>query len=115
MKNTGVCPKCGGQEIAVMRGKLDTGYGSRLRGRRDDPYVDRYLCCACGYLESWVDPDEFVRSGSKEYWEKWEGRTAAIEQEQAELDKRRVEREAAAQREREAEKRKNARRDDPWN
>ena len=62
-----------------------------------------------------MDPDEFVRSGSKEYWEKLEGRTAAIEQERIELDKRRAEREAAAQREREAEQRKKARRDDPWN
>lgn len=115
MKNTGVCPKCGGREIVVIRGKLDTGYGSRVRGKYDDPYVNRYLCRTCGYLESWVDPEEFVRSGAKEYWEKWEKRITAIEDEQAELDRRRAEREQEVQRERAEEKRKNTRRDDPWN
>ena len=114
MKHTGVCPKCGGREIVVMRGKLDTGYGSRVRGQYDDPYVNRYLCCACGYLESWVNPEEFVRSGGKEYWEKWEKQMSALEGEQAELDRLRAEREQAARQKPAGEKRNDTRRDDPW-
>ena len=109
MKNTGVCPKCGGQEIVVMRGNLNDGSDPRVRIKgllSSKPQyfvpVNRYLCCACGYLESWVNSEEFVRSGGKEYWEKWEKQMSALEGEQA------------AQRESAEQKRNNTRRNDPW-
>ena len=49
-----------------------------------------------------MNPEEFVRSGGKEYWEKWEKQMSALEGEQA------VQRESAEQ------KRNNTRRNDPW-
>ena len=115
MKNTKVCPKCGGQEIAVMRGKLDTGYGSRLRGRRDNPYVDRYLCCACGYLESWMDLEAFTRMGAREYWEKLRLAEESDRRFGADLayysERARQEREQSVKAPQETKKK---RREDPW-
>ena len=112
MKQTRVCPKCGGQDIVVMRGrkaqdKVPLPFDGYL-------WTERYLCCTCGYLESWVDVDAFVRKGGKAYWEKKE----AAEQDLDEMDtywkeQLREKKEKEAQQQRAGEKQKN-RRDDPW-
>ena len=112
MKKTKVCPKCGGQDIVVIRGR---DAQDRVRLPLDDYlWAERYLCCTCGYMESWVDAEAFVRKGGKAYWEKKE----ASEQDWDQMDaywkeQLRKKREKEAQQERTEEKRKH-RRDDPW-
>lgn len=60
MKNTGICPKCGGQEILTVPG----GDGSRYHDnvisagwmKISSVEVCRCVCCGCGFSEEWVDP-----------------------------------------------------------
>lgn len=122
MKNTGVCPKCGGQEIAVMRGKLAFDHDPRVRTRggmmvtlHDMVPVDRYLCCACGYMESWVDAKEFVQNGGKEFWEKQEKKERAEDETETYWrEKLQEKREKEAEQHKARDKQGNER-DDPWN
>ena len=105
MKNSKICPKCGGQDIVVIRGR---DAQDRVRLPLDDYlWAERYLCCTCGYMESWVDPEKFVKKGGKSYWAEQEDDDAYWR------EKLREKREKEAQQERTEEKRKN-RRDDPW-
>lgn len=60
MKHTGVCPKCGGTEILRIEGSAGAyGAGNNIpMGITVFSYVKvpRYMCCACGYMEEWIDP-----------------------------------------------------------
>ena len=114
MKQSGVCPKCGGKDIATMRSDLNSSSDPRVRtaggfflSYQDFLPVERYLCCICGYMESWVNPEEFVKQGGKSFWEKQEEDDAYWR------EKLREKREKEAQQEHAEEKRKN-RREDPW-
>ena len=52
MKETGVCPKCGGADIVRVpggvRSTMDNTQNFVIRGFQSAP-VDRYICCACGF------------------------------------------------------------------
>ena len=68
MKNTGVCPKCGGSDILMVpsedfyKGKGDPYIRGGLFATRSDSLgVYRYVCCSCGYVEQWIDPEELKR------------------------------------------------------
>lgn len=60
MKNSGICPKCGGKEILRIFGAvMDRSDGNRppiTVSGFSMPRVHRYVCCGCGYSEEWVDP-----------------------------------------------------------
>ena len=114
MKRTGTCPKCGGQDIAVMRGDLNIKSDPRVRmagglflNYEDYLPVTQYLCCTCGYMESWADPEKFAKRGGKDYWAAQEDVDAYWK------EKLREKREQEAQEERAQDKRTN-RREDPW-
>ena len=60
MKNTGICPKCGGRDIVRVPdnpGRHASGnniYTSSLTLFGKVPVI-RYVCCQCGYVENWVE------------------------------------------------------------
>ena len=70
MKYAHKCPKCGSEDVVLVRGGTS----------REAPKIpvddwwnrcveeNRYVCCACGYVEHWVDPETFVEWGGKKYW-----------------------------------------------
>lgn len=59
MKQSRICPKCGGKEILRIEGKAGAyGAGNNiLVGATifSAVGVHRYLCCSCGYSEEWID------------------------------------------------------------
>ncbi len=69
MKNTGLCPKCGGYNIIVIPGRADAyGVGNNIPvGMTIFSYakVNRYLCHTCGYSEEWVDVEDIERIAKK--------------------------------------------------
>lgn len=125
MKCMRVCPKCGGKDIVKVGSEPELNrYDSHIRAGgmfaiRSVP-VERYVCCTCGYVEEWVDPEEFERSGAKDYWEKKAKEDREFEENMAYLREKARRREEAEQKEsiqrEQAQKaQKTKRRDDPWN
>ena len=61
MKNSRQCPKCGGNNIVVIQndGHPDGTYGYNIMCGATTlskiVFVERYICCDCGYTEEWVD------------------------------------------------------------
>ena len=56
MKNTKICPKCGGVDILTIKGNAGAyGAGNNIALTWSYVLVDRYLCGSCGYSEEWVD------------------------------------------------------------
>ena len=51
MKKTGLCPKCGAADIAVVPpGRyniIPMGFGGAK--------LERYICLSCGFTEEWVE------------------------------------------------------------
>ena len=60
MKATGRCPKCGSRDIVRVsdnQTRYASGnniYTSTFTLRKKIPVI-RYVCCACGYVENWVE------------------------------------------------------------
>lgn len=62
MKNTGICPKCGGKDILKVLSYTNRfGGGDVILTDNALPIslcgvrVPRYVCCTCGYSEEWID------------------------------------------------------------
>ena len=58
MKQSGLCPKCGSNDIARVLSNRRVGCdGSGIRTDSIFPaiQVPRYVCCSCGYSEEWID------------------------------------------------------------
>ncbi|MCD1147481.1 hypothetical protein LQU94_05075 [Peptoniphilus sp. KCTC 25270] len=59
MKESGICPKCKGQDIVKIPGKVkDYGSGNNIQVGMtvlSAVPVHRYVCCSCGFTEEWVD------------------------------------------------------------
>ena len=68
MKNTGKCPKCGGDYIVdavdspMYRSSVSIRTGITMRSA---VWVHRYVCCSCGYLEQWVDREDIPQIQQK--------------------------------------------------
>lgn len=111
MKNSKVCPKCGGRDLITVP-SVDSQFSVGVRGPLP---VERYLCLTCGYLESWMDLEAFTRMGAREYWEKLRLAEESDRRFGADLayysEKARQEREQPAK---SPEKTKKKRREDPW-
>ena len=60
MKQSGICPKCGGREIVRIpdnpyrHASGNNIYTTRLTLAGKIPVI-RYVCCTCGYTENWVE------------------------------------------------------------
>lgn len=59
MKNSHICPKCGGSDIVRIDGNVGAyGTGNNvILGATVFSAVEvhRYICCACGFTEEWID------------------------------------------------------------
>lgn len=65
MKNTRICPKCGGSDIIIVDGYAGP-YGSGnniMTGATvfSAVNVNRYICCSCGYTEEWINTEDIER------------------------------------------------------
>ncbi len=72
MKNTKVCPKCGGSDVVEVPGGAFSpwNYSGTLRTSGwGTARVDRWICCACGYCETWIEPEKLqkIRKNWKEH------------------------------------------------
>lgn len=58
MKNSKLCPKCGGTDILRVEGKAGAyGSGNNIMVGwtiYSAVLVHRYVCCSCGYSEEWI-------------------------------------------------------------
>ena len=60
MKNTAACPKCGAKRLvrvpdrALRYSSGNNIYTSTMTLAGKIPVI-RYVCCACGYVENWVE------------------------------------------------------------
>ncbi len=64
MKNTKTCPKCGSRAVAEVPGGSFSPLG-RSGSIETDPFetarIDRWICCACGYSEAWIEPKKLQK------------------------------------------------------
>ena len=54
MKQTNTCPKCGCKEILRVEDALGERSIPLVLGWFTSVPVTRYVCCDCGYIESWA-------------------------------------------------------------
>ncbi len=61
MRDSHKCPKCGGGKILRIEGSVGAhGVGNNITAGAtifSSVKLPRYLCCRCGYLEEWIDPE----------------------------------------------------------
>lgn len=59
MKNTKICPKCNSTDVVRVNGSVGSyGTGNNIMiGATifSAVNVNRYICCACGFTEEWID------------------------------------------------------------
>lgn len=59
MKHSGVCPKCGAQDVVRVPDNGRYASGNNIYTTRATLFgkipVIRYVCCQCGYVENWVE------------------------------------------------------------
>ena len=65
MKNTRICPKCSSADIVRIDGYTGA-YGSgnnMMTGNTvfSTVNVNRYVWCACGYTEEWIDREDIEK------------------------------------------------------
>ena len=69
MKNSKICPKCGFSDIVRIDGNVGAyGTGNNIpMGITIWSYVKvaRYVCCACGYTEEWIDREDLAKIKEK--------------------------------------------------
>ncbi len=69
MKNKRICPKCNSSDILVVPGTSEAyGVGNNIRVGAtifSSVMVDRYVCCACGYSEEWIDREDIAKLKKK--------------------------------------------------
>lgn len=65
MKQTKRCPKCSGTDILRIEGTAGAyGVGNNIPTGFTNfsaVLVNRYVCCACGYSEEWIDQEDIPR------------------------------------------------------
>lgn len=80
MKQSGICPKCGGREILTIPGWVEaSGSGNNIPvgwTYLSAVKVNRYLCCGCGYSEEWIDKGDIPALVAKY---KKEGQNAPVQ------------------------------------
>lgn len=69
MKNRKICPKCNSIDIIKVPGKAGAyGTGNNIQtgwSNFSAVLVHRYVCCACGYSEEWIDKEDIPRLKEK--------------------------------------------------
>lgn len=62
MKNKGICPKCGGDDIRIVEGFYGrygegNSFSLGLMGLHSFK-KDTYICCDCGFTEEWLAEED---------------------------------------------------------
>ena len=70
MKYSKTCPKCGGTDILRVEDSQSAGRISLTLDWITVIPVARYVCCGCGYVESWVDKRDLWQIRAKQEKEK---------------------------------------------
>ncbi len=69
MKQTKICPKCGGIDLLVVPGNAGAyGTGNNIMTGAtifSAVPVNRYVCLSCGYSEEWIDKDDIEKLKKK--------------------------------------------------
>lgn len=69
MKQSKICPKCGGTDILRVEGHVGShGAGNNImlgKSIFSAVAVPRYVCCKCGYAEEWVDSNDLYQLREK--------------------------------------------------
>ena len=73
MKNTHICPKCGGGDIVRCQAKGLGKYDEIPIGLFGSAQMSRYVCCTCGYCELWTERGQLEEL--KKAWETRAGKT----------------------------------------
>lgn len=65
MKNTKTCPKCHSGDIVRIDG-FTGAYGTGNNVMTGNTFfstvnVNRYICCACGFTEEWIDREDLEK------------------------------------------------------
>ena len=64
MKNNNKCPRCKSNNIVVIKndGHPDSTFGNNIQTKSTIlsgvVYINRYICCNCGYSEEWIDQND---------------------------------------------------------
>ena len=65
MKDSRVCPKCGGGDIIKVDGYAGAyGSGNNIMVGKtifSAVNVNRYICCGCGFTEEWIDREDIEK------------------------------------------------------
>ena len=64
MKQTKTCPKYGSRDVVEIPGGAFSllGQGGFMEtGGFETARIDRWVCCACGYSEAWVEPEKLQK------------------------------------------------------
>ena len=68
MKNTGICPKCRGENVVRMDGSVGAyGTGNNVmigKSIFSAVNVNRYICLDCGFSEEWIDREDLEKVGN---------------------------------------------------
>jgi len=69
VKYVRICPKCGGDDILVIKGNSGAyGAGNNIPVGAtifSHVLVNRYLCCKCGYSEEWINEEDIAKLKKK--------------------------------------------------
>ncbi len=69
MKYTHTCPKCGTSDVLLVPGNAGAyGMGNNIQTGLTNlsaVLVNRYVCCACGYSEEWIDEADIPKLKKK--------------------------------------------------
>lgn len=75
MKNRKICPKCNSTDIIKVPGKAGAyGVGNNIQtgwSNFSAVLVHRYVCCACGYSEEWIDKEDMACAGRRKQYRLW--------------------------------------------
>lgn len=56
MRDTGICPKCGGAHVVQIKASVwSRGYSYIYVGVFTYLYPSKYICSDCGFIESYID------------------------------------------------------------
>ncbi len=65
MKKTGICPKCGGNDVVRIDGYAGPyGTGNNVMTGKSifsAVNVNRYICLSCGFSEEWIDEGDLAQ------------------------------------------------------
>ncbi len=65
MKKTGICPKCSSNNVVAVN-TIGNGHNIALGTTLlSAVFVNRYVCCDCGYTEEWVKQKDLEKIKKK--------------------------------------------------